>query len=178
VPGRKPADAVHAYLRPLQQSLSCFTNKVLRPSGFGVDQLLVATFFGTTVQLRTRDSKELHLGFVQHFSIRSYLLGGYKITTRLYEYSLENEYGHEIVAFHWHPESENSTVSFAHMHLGHGSADRLRKEMYDIHFPTPRMAFEEIGLLLLDHFNVEPEREDARDVLNANLALFTKHKTW
>jgi hypothetical protein len=31
---------------------------------------------------------------------------------------------------------------------------------------------------LLDHFNIEPERNDARDVLNANLERFKKHKTW
>ena len=130
------------------------------------------------MRLRTRDSEELHLGFVQHFSITSQFLGGYKITTRYYNYSLENKYGHEIVAFHWHPESETDTVSFAHMHLGHGAAERLRKELYKIHFPTARIAFEEIGLLLLEHFDVESERSDAKEVLNANLELFRKHKTW
>jgi hypothetical protein len=93
-------------------------------------------------------------------------------------YAIENEYGHEIIAFHWHPESEKKTVSFAHMHLGHGAADRLRQELYKIHFPTTRIAFEDLGLLLLDYFNVEPKREDAREVLNANLELFNKHKTW
>jgi len=103
---------------------------------------------------------------------------GYKVETRLYDYALENQYGHEIIAFHWHPESEHETVEFPHLHLGHGAADRLRRELYDVHFPTTRIAFEELRILLLDYFGVEPQRADARDVLTANLALFKKHKTW
>ncbi len=178
MPGKKPAEAVKAYIGPLQQSLSCFTQSVLRPSGYEVDKLLVATFSGTTVRIRTRDSEELHLGFVQHFSIKSHFILGFKITTRAYYYSLEDKYGHEIVAFHWHPDSENSDVSFAHMHLGHGAAEKLRKEFYRTHLPTGRLAFEEIAILLLDGFNVETQRPDARNVLNANLELFRKHKTW
>ena len=178
MPGKKPSEAVREYIQPLQQSLSCFTNSVLRSSGpYEPDKVLVATFSGTTARLRTKNSEQLHLGFVQHFSIKSHLLG-YKIKTRSYYYSLEDKYGHEIVAFHWHPDSENGDVPFAHMHLGHGAAERLRKELYKIHFPTARISFEEVGILLLDHFEVEPERKDAKDVLNANLELFKKHKTW
>ena len=179
MPGKNPSEAIREYIQPLQQSLSCFTRSVLRPSGYEVDELLLATFSGSRgVRLRARDSRELHLVFVQHFSVRSHFLSRYKVTTRAYYYTLENQYGHEIFAFHWHPESENDTVPFAHMHLGHGSADRLRDELYDIHFPTPRIAFEEVGIVLLDHFEVEPERKDAKDVLKANLEVFRKHKSW
>jgi len=64
------------------------------------------------------------------------------------------------------------------MHLGYGAAERLRRELYDIHFPTSRIAFEEIGILLLDHFDIEPERPDAKDILKANLESFRKNKTW
>lgn len=93
-------------------------------------------------------------------------------------YAVENSFGHEIVAFHWHPETENNNVPFAHMHLGHGAADRLRNELYNIHFPSGRVAFEDLGMLLLDYFNVEPIRDDAREVLKTNLELFKKHRTW
>jgi hypothetical protein len=152
VPGRNLSEAIREYIEPLQQSLSCFTRGILRPSGYAVDQLLLATFSGSRgVRLRTRDSKDLYLGFVQHFSVSSHFLSRYKVTTRASYYKLEDQYGHEIFAFHWHPEAENDTVPFAHMHLGHGSADRLRDELYGIHFPSSRMAFEEFGILLLDH---------------------------
>src|SRR5262249_53461561 len=58
--------------------------------------------------------------------------------------------------------------------IGYGAADRLREELYDVHFPSGRVAFEEIAILLLDHFGVETERPDARDVLKANIELFKK----
>jgi len=130
------------------------------------------------VPLKTSTSEKLYLSFVQNFTIQSSLLHGYKVKTQAYRYAIEDEYAHEIIAFHWHPESEHDTVPFAHMHLGHGAAHRLRPELYKIHFRTTRTAFEDVGILLLDYFNVEPMRDDAKQVLNNNLALFNKHKTW
>jgi hypothetical protein len=133
---------------------------------------------GLSVELLTTHGETLRLSFVQQFSIRKVLFGGYKIRTHSYQYGIENEHGHDILHFHWHPESTVDTVDFPHLHIGYGAADRLRKEFYGIHFPSGRVSFEDVGLILLEHFEVEPERADAKEILAQNKALFEKHKSW
>jgi hypothetical protein len=177
VPGRKPADAVREYLQPLQRSISCLTDKVVRPSGYDTDRKYIATFSGTSARLRTT-SRDLYLSFLQSYSIHKMLLGNYKVKTLSYMYAIENEFGHEIVAFHWHPESDVETVTFPHLHIGYGAGDRILQSVRDSHFPSARVSFEEVCHLLIDHFDVVPLREDAKDVLAENHKLFVTHKSW
>lgn len=179
--GKKPVEAVRAYLEPLQQSLSCFTKKVLRPPrDYPVGQVLVATFSHPAVELLTEKDETLRLSFIQYFTIASGLFSGitgHKVKTHSYYYAIENEYGHEILCFHCHPEGDNP-VMFPHLHLKFGAGDRLRSEFNDIHLRTARTSFEEVGLLLIDEFKVIPARDDAREILLGNWKKFEKYKTW
>jgi len=177
VPGRNPAEAIREYLKPLQQSLSCLSNRVLRPTGYNPGIVLQVTLPQNVAPLITRNHETLHLTFVQDFSvIEPLLLPRFKIKTHAYFYGLEDGNRTEIIAFHWHPVA-TPAIQFPHFHVRQG-AGKLRPEIDKIHFRTDRVAFEEFCQLLIDEFDVIPERSDAKQVLENNLKLFKTHKTW
>jgi hypothetical protein len=135
------------------------------------------TFQDTAIELFTRRHEILHLTFVQLFSVERRSVLPYKIRTRAYHYMLEDEHRSEILGFHWHPES-TPDIQFPHLHICGAAARDLRSEIRDIHFKTDRIAFEEFGLMLLRHFEVEPERNDAESLLMRNLDLFKRYRSW
>lgn len=177
MPGKNPAEAIKEYIEPLQQSLSCFTKQILRPSGYGPDQLHIVTISETTVKVRTQRNEILHFAISQGYSIVKRLLIGYKIQTRSYAYTLENEEHREILAYHWHPE-ETPAIPFPHLHICSGAGDRVRQEILDIHFKTNRFAFEEFCQLMIKEFKIIPHRSDTDKVLAENLKKFQAHKSW
>jgi hypothetical protein len=178
VPGSNPAEAVREYTTPLQQSISCYTKAVIRTSGCNPDLIETVTFPQVSVDVLTVDGEILWLSFAQTFSVaKANWLGKYKVTTRSYMYSIENDDRQEILAFHWHPESA-SPIKTPHMHIGPGAGNTLRQEVRNAHFPTSRIAFEEFCLILLQEFKLVPERNDAADVLARNLEIFRNYKTW
>lgn len=176
MPGKSPFEAVNNYIGPLQQSLSCFTKGVLRPSGYDLDEVHLVTLSQPAVELMTRHHEILHLSFIQRYSIEKHLLSPFKIKTRAYMYTLEDENHREILGFHWHPEA--SEVRFPHLHIYEAAGQKIRPEIRKIHFHTDRVAFEEFCLILLRDFAVEPERDDAEAVLISNCAKFKAHRTW
>jgi hypothetical protein len=179
VPGKNPADAIRAYLHPLQQSLSCFSDVVLRSDGYDAGVIHTATFPVPTVELITRDEEILHLSFIQQFNVEQRLLIGWKVRTRSYMYSLECSDRNEIFAFHWHPEATpDNPVIYPHLHISSGAGERIRREVREIHFRTDRVAFEEFALILIDDFRVDIRRQDARLLLAENLVKFKTHKSW
>ena len=177
MPGKNPAEAVREYLAPLQQSMSCFGKDVIRPNGYEPDIIHIATFPSPTIEVMTSNQEILNLAFVQQFAVESRIFG-WKVCTRSYHYAIEDQWGKEIIAFHWHPHvNPDNPISYPHMHIGAG-AGSLRSEVREIHFPTPRIAFEEFGRMLIEDFGVEPERADALQVLNQNLEKFRRWKSW
>ena len=64
------------------------------------------------------------------------------------------------------------------MHISDGAGRGLRDEITAMHFPTPRISFEEFALMLIEDFEVIPDRPDAIAVLKANLKKFNEHKSW
>ena len=103
------------------------------------------------------------------------LLLGYKISTHSYMYAVENESHQEIIAFHWHPESE---VTVPYLHIGYGAGHQVRPDVRKVHFNTGRVALEQFCQMLIKDFDVVPERKDAGEILAHNLEKFRKHKTW
>jgi hypothetical protein len=124
----------------------------------------------------TTSNECLAISFTQQFEVTKSLLGGLKVTTLAYDYSIEDASGHEILAYHWHPD--DSRFKFPHLHIGHAAGTGLRGEIRKIHFRTGRMAFEDIALQLIREFGVVPDRDDAEQVLESNLEKFRNHRTW
>jgi hypothetical protein len=178
VPGRNPAEAIANYIRPLQQSLSCFTRAVIRPSGYDPEILLAATFNQPNIELLTKHDEVLRLSFIHTFSvIKPLLLGSFKVRTRSYLYIIEDDAHREIVGFHWHPET-TPEIPFPHLHIYEGAGAAIRQEIRNIHFRTDQTAFEEFALMLVDYFDVVPERSDAAEVLRNNLRRFKEQRSW
>jgi len=169
VPGRNIAEAVDKYLHSLQQSASCLTRAVLRPSGYEPDVVLVLTFSDPSIEVITKTERVLYFSFAQNFSISRF----HRVSTEAYSYVLEDEHHNEIVAYHWNPRGE---FTEPHLHVGFAADQGLA--MRKVHFPTGRVAFEEFCLLLINEFQVEPERSDAIDTLKTNLRHFRMHKSW
>jgi hypothetical protein len=128
------------------------------------------------MDVKTTSNECLAISFTQQFEVTKSLLGGLKVTTLAYGYSIENISGHEILAYHWHPD--DSRFKFPHLHIGHAAGAGLRAEIRNIHFRTDRMAFEDFSLQLIREFGVVPDRDDAEQVLESNLEKFRNHRTW
>jgi hypothetical protein len=92
-------------------------------------------------------------------------------------YGLENsDSGHEIFAYHWHPESV-SPVRYPHLHLERG-AEIGRAELTGGHLPTGRAALEDVLTFVIEQFRVRRLRNDWRDVLVESADLFRKYRSW
>jgi len=153
-------------------------NAAAPASGYEPDTLHVLTFGEPSAELLTRSHEILRLSFIQTFLIeKRVLIGGFKVKTRSYMYSIEDESYREVIAFHWHPETPGA-VRFPHLHICQGAGKEIRQDVRDVHFRTDRIAFEDFALMLIRDFRVVSERDDAIDVLEANLKKFQEHKSW
>ena len=128
------------------------------------------------MEVITTSGEVLAISFAQQFEVTKSLLGSLKVTTLAYAYSIEDAEGHEILAYHWHPDE--SRYKFPHLHIGHAAGKDLRPEIRALHFRTDRVAFEDFGLQLIRNFDVIPERDDAELVLETNLDRFRRHRSW
>lgn len=160
---------MEAYVRPIQQSLSCITQSVLKSSGYGEsnhDDVL--TFPGGAVPI---GGDGLHFRFVQRFKLK-------KVSTTYYSYAVEGEGAEEIIGYHWHPSS-TSRISYPHLHLGNGAkVGRAELESAKAHLPTGRVGIEEIVNLLIETFKVPTRRVDHANVLRDNFSKFIKFASW
>ena len=90
--------------------------------------------------------------------------GPYDVVIVGYQYELEDSQGHEILAYHWHPEGR-SQVTRPHLHLGYGA--RLgRSELQKAHLPTGHVSMGEVLRCLIDHFGVATLRKDWSKILD------------
>ncbi len=96
--------------------------------------------------------------------------GEWKISTRSYVYSLADDSG-EVIAFHWHPFPDWE-VDFPHLHF------RRTAEYSRAHYPTGRVAVEEVVALVIREFGVAPRRDDYLRILDEGLAKFRQWRTW
>ena len=75
----------------------------------------------------------------------------------------------EVVSFHYHPDSG---IDFCHLHF------RQIPEYSKVHFPTGRVAIEEVVALAIRDFGVKPCRKDFEAVVLDGLEKFRAWRTW
>ena len=178
MPGRTAREAVEAYVKPIQQSLSCVTQSVLKPSGYGEsDKDDILTFPVGAVPI---GGDGLHFRFVQRF--RTIVIPDQphlkKVSTTYYSYAVEGDGAEEIIGYHWHPMS-TSRINYPHLHLGNGAkVGRPELENAKAHLPTGRVGIEEIVHLLIETFKVPTQRVDHAKILRTNLNKFFSFATW
>ncbi len=147
--GRTPREAVQSFLAPRQQAISCVTNAILLVSGgYSSSQSPHALTLSENPSPLGRD-RRIALNLIQQYRVaqtEDQGHGTWRVQTVGYYYTLlEPAPPHdEILAYHWHPESR-SAVSYPHLHISAGTRVQ-RSDILKAHFPTGRMAIEQIVL--------------------------------
>jgi hypothetical protein len=118
---------------------------------------------------------------------------GWRASTAAYLYSILDEHGREILAYHWHPSlTSQEQVAYPHLHIGPGAVDMalleaaqrsrqhnpLRSEFHRLHLPTRRIALEDVVRLGIEQFHVRPARADWSCVLQRSREQFEATRTW
>jgi hypothetical protein len=65
----------------------------------------------------------------------------------------------QLFAWHWHPGAHRPDC---HIHVGARQGES--RALYRLHIPSWRVAFEEVLRFLLEEFDVEPARDDWREI--------------
>ncbi len=156
MPGKTPREAVKAYLEALQKSVSIVCKGVLRVSNYDrLDEISVLTL---TAPVPLNGRSDLYLSFRQQYKVlRHSERGRFRVTTLYYSYAVETQDGQEIAGYHWHPDGV-SPVKFPHLHLGSAARIGMEELTRKAHFPTGRVAFEDVVEFLIATFGVEPDR--------------------
>ena len=165
------------YVLPIQSTLSCVTEVPLVFSSSRHSRLLQlhapngALLNGTGLKLR----------FAQGFSPCRGQDGTWKVRTEAYIYILTDEQDRPMVEYHWHPQKEYLRKR-PHFHIKHGSTGQgtsgLRQGLRKAHFPSGRIAIEEIARFLITEMRVRPRFEEWDDMLSKNLQDFESYRSW
>lgn len=163
--GDSPYEAVRQYLIPIRLALSCITKVVPDVSGgyyVATDPHRLTLARGQLVPLQ--GASRLSLTLIQYYRVlEDARAGSWDVETTTYYYGLDDERGHEVVAFHWHP-GQPGTSDVPHLHLGFGSGI-TRPELVGAHIPSGQLAIPDLVRFLLHELAVQPIRDDWESVL-------------
>lgn len=120
------------------------------------------------------DGSDLTLEVSQQYEIVEWE-SKFRIHTLKYTYQLANwDDGHEVLAYHWHPEHK---VGYPHLHISYG-AHTDRDDLLRAHFPTGRVALEDVIHFAIESFRIAPTKEDWAGILAESRERFRKFRTW
>jgi hypothetical protein len=177
--GRTPREAVRNFVRPIQQSLACVTQALLRypapdPERSGTYELVLAD--GTPQRLRS--DPRVALVIQQRFRVVEVAgeTGPWKTKTEGYIYALYRETGEEAIAFHWHPW-RLSSLTHVHVHTDQGGSTVVGRHLNKLHLLTGRISVEQVLRFAIVEFGVRA-RADYDHVLTRNLRRHVTWRTW
>lgn len=174
--GKTEAEAVNNYIDPLHKAISCVTDSVLTVSGgYYSSSTPHALTLGIGSPVRLSGDPILSLSVLQNYRVIEFEgpRGPWKVTIVSYFYSLEDDEGREIV-YHWHPSGK---VTFPHMHTKTGG-QLGGNDLAKVHYPTGRVAFEDVLRLAISELGVKPNRDDWASVLDSTQSAYNDWKTW
>ena len=179
--GKTPSEAIRNFINPLQQALSCVTQTVLYHRALPDNPAGLHVLLLSEEPARLGRDKQFSLKAIQHFRTveAEGPRGPWKVQTVAYYYTFAEarRSQREIFGYHWHPQGRSAVV-YPHLHLYEGAG----VGEYDIpnkaHFPTGRMALEDVLRLVITHFGVRPLRGDWESVLNTTQGAFEEWRTW
>lgn len=186
MPGRKPHEAVRAFLEPLNRAASTVTTTpfLVSPKGYiegrrhGIrlgSEDLISLKAGPH---RYNFSASIEYDVIENPSASS-AADKFRVTTRGYMYHLLTEDFQDILLWHWHPEG-HSHYTGPHLHIGKVQLGLNAVAENFQHVPTGRIAFEDVLLHLIQTSRVETlrTRDESVEVLMSSLQLFHQHRTW
>ena len=180
--GKKPPEAVHAFIEPLQRALDCVTDVVLNHFGGYMPRdtphhLVLGN--GTPVPLKGPHKLSFSLSMRYRIVKASGERGPWKVSVTTYLYILHRDVDHgqhELLGYHWHPDVEGETKA-PHLHIEAG-ADAHWPPLAKAHLPTERVALEDVLRLAVRDFSVEPRRDDWSAILSATQQKYEAWRTW
>jgi len=100
--------------------------------------------------------------------------GMWRLATRRYDFTLTRSTRPiEIVfAWHWHPASKQSRITYPHVHVPSASRFNTR------HIPTGRVSLEDIILFGFDDLGVNQAHPDAHKTVTEVRDRHKKYQTW
>lgn len=100
--------------------------------------------------------------------------GPWKVSTAAYFYALHDAEQRELIAFHWHPETEGQKDPHLHFYGASNVAAFLEK----VHLPTGRISLEQFLRFLIVELKVKPLRNDWEPVLRRTEGPYVQHRSW
>jgi hypothetical protein len=183
LPGKTHAEAFDAYAKPLRAVLGCLTRETLLkttiPGSEDQDGNTLQRFFFVKSPARLKDSGLL-FDFSHYFRIvRNSETSTYRVKTISYTYEIEDEATrHEILAFHWEPDSPRSRVKTPHLHLGFALRDKTLPFHNKAHIPSGRVPVEDVVSFLISDLQVTSLNGNWSAVIAATRHSFMDQKTW
>jgi hypothetical protein len=183
VAGRTPAEAVRAFLDPIQQALACIAPGKITVSGGGLNPVLGKQYSwglnnGAGAELLS-DGPDLTLFAAMYWKLIEDDRDGYgplRISTLGYEYSLVTGTNTELWALHWHPAGR-SWEKRPHLHLGDVLLTDASPVDSKTHLPTGRMTFEN-AIRWAVGSRAMPMHEDWEGRLALAEAPHILHRSW
>ncbi|MEO7837042.1 MAG: hypothetical protein ABIS21_05320 [Acidimicrobiales bacterium] len=174
MPGRNPSAALQAFIKPLQQNVSCLSPSnvlIVSPGGRNTTNQIHSLTIAGSGPIRLRDCP-LFLAVGLRYDIIKTAdpsKGPFKVRTRAYDYALRDEDGKTLASYHWHPLGQ-STYTAPHLH---------HPPMFPrIHWPCQRTSLEEMVRLCIVEFGATPARDDWEEVLLVNESTFRLYRSW
>lgn len=157
---------------PLRRSLSCVTSAQLYVPSKKPGELEALAMSEDPLRLRCSGQPNIsHASLVigHQFRVVPDEDLGWHVSTRQYEYYIQDDEERELIAWHWHPESK---ITYPHLHVPAGQIH------HKMHIPTGRVSIEAVIRLLITEFGVPPIRHDWEVVLEEAEANFIRYRRW
>ncbi|GAB3796922.1 hypothetical protein GCM10027605_05750 [Micromonospora zhanjiangensis] len=184
MPGRSPYNAYSAFVTPLASALSCVARaKIVCTRGgnsqLGKVHLLLLGGVDEGAYVKLKGDVDLELRARMRYEIIEddrEGMGPYRVTTRWYEYSLQESGGQAVVEYHWHPGGL-SHEDRPHVHLGTAQLRPNAVMTKKQHLLTGRVTFEQVIRQAIE-YGVEPLCADWDDRLTAAETPHVLYRTW
>jgi hypothetical protein len=177
--GATPEEAIYTFVGTLRQAIDCVTDaELVLHQGYHPPESPHSLVLNDTQPVRLDGPPELWFKFLQRYRIveSPSPLGQWRVTTVAYYYALDGSDGREIVAYHWHP-GQSQKVTVPHLHLSGGAMVR-HPAFEKVHFPTERIAVEDLLRFAIGELGVTPRLPDWQRMLNQTQQAFLAARSW
>ncbi|MDQ3693092.1 MAG: hypothetical protein M3464_05650 [Chloroflexota bacterium] len=159
----------------LQRTVSCLTPAVLRRGPVTPRWPESWSFTNNPVPLQGVSRLTFSMIHSYEFTGGQDDADSWEIATKGYSYTLSQQDGREVIAFHWHPNNRGQ-ADFPHIHVIHplGASIIHRKQ----HIPTGRVSLESVVRFAIVELGARPVRPDWERVLDAGQAEFGARRSW
>ena len=162
-----PDEAAHSFAVAVQATLACITDRDVTYAW--AQPLNQSRAIVLNEGDETPIGNGLYLSVSHTYAVRQVASDAFAVSTGGYAYAIDSDdTGGEIYSWHWHPDGP-SACTWPHAHVQQPLGD---------HFPTGRVALEDVVRWLILEAHIDPIRPDWPDVLEANRAQYNELRTW